>query len=158
MLAAAGRLSATMSKEQVLKVLDSYSGAGIVWGAEFLVPPALAACLARDLSGLGAMIVGANFWSYVDRHRGWAKELVGVDIPVHEFIPWDEMTPEKNLAVVEDFLANKVPEDADLISFIFRDDEWYDWMEVWRARWARVSPLTPKPPTEQARTQDEDRA
>ncbi len=103
------------------------------------------------------MIVGADFWSYVDRQRGSVKELVGVDIPVHEFIQWDEMTPDKNLAVVEEFLSDKVPEDADLISFIFRDDEWYDWMEEWTARWARAPVPSSKPPTEESRTHNEDR-
>lgn len=124
-----------MSREQLCALLDKYRAVGVVRRVEFLVPPGEAVRFARDLAALGAVIVGADFWSYVDRQRGWVMELVGADLPVDQYIPWADMTPAKNLVIVEDWLVNKLFEGTDLVSFLWKDNEWYDWMEECLSHW-----------------------
>jgi hypothetical protein len=116
----------SMDRERLAQLIKSYRAVGVVHGREFLLPPSDAISFARDLSDLGLVITGADFWCYVDKEKGWIKQLVGADIPVEKQVPWEEMTPKRNLHVVESFLVNELPEETDLVSFLFKDPEWDD--------------------------------
>ena len=115
-----------MDRERLVKLIESYRAVGVIHGREFLLPPSDAISFARGLSDLGLVIAGADFWCYVDKEKGWIKQLVGADIPVEKQVPWEEMTAKKNFRIVESFLMNELPEETDLVSFLFKDPEWDD--------------------------------
>lgn len=115
-----------MTEEQIDRLREKYLPLGIVWGGEFLLPPNEAIRLLREFAEMGVVVVACDLWRYVDRSKGWIVSLLGAGHGVgNDRVA--SVTAEGGAAVVEDFLVNHLPPDAELVSFLYRDVDANDW-------------------------------
>lgn len=105
---------------------EKYRPFGTVKGGEFLLPPEDALHLLRDLAEMGVVVVGCDLWRYIDRSKGLIVSLLGAGTSV-ENDEYASVTAQEGAALVEDFLLNHLPPDAELVSFLYRDVDVNDW-------------------------------
>jgi hypothetical protein len=99
---------------------SKYSSHLIKRGSSLLLPPRIAPAFVEDLAAINELILGCDGWHFVDKLKDYLVQDLAVELSVDEFIPWNEMTAQKNAIVVQTFIEN-LPTSIDLISFNLND-------------------------------------
>jgi hypothetical protein len=109
----------TLSIEQIA---EKYRKHAIKKGSEFLFGIDASLSLIDDLGQNGILVAGCSLWKYVDRDKNWIVELLGAGFSGGEW----PTTAERAAMDLKRFLSTDLPEDTELVSFIFDDISVYD--------------------------------
>jgi hypothetical protein len=115
-----------MAKEELLQIANKYRALAIFKGGEFLLQPSQMVEYIDDLSNAGVLIYGCNLWRYLDPSKDPNRivELIGAGINVTRGRTKDNLlSVEQSAEIVRDFVKNKLPEDAELVSLTAEDDD-----------------------------------
>ncbi len=106
-----------MNNQSLSELANQYRPHGIKKGGEVLFEPEKALLFLEDLSRNNVMVVGCDLWKYVDKEKGWLVELLGAGFLVNELVT--DINEATNL--IKQFIKEKLPDDAELVSLIFQD-------------------------------------
>lgn len=117
-----------MKKEDIQYITEKYLHRGVIKGGEFLLPPKYIIQLIEDLANAGILIVGCDLWRYLDQSKDPKRivALVGAGMLVEDPDLPETMSSELSAKQIKDFVINRMPKDAELVSLIFMDSEIYD--------------------------------
>jgi hypothetical protein len=118
-----------MATQALIQTLNKYITEGVIKGNELLLPPNGAISFLDDLTKIGVWVTGYELWKYVDRDHDPERivNLLGAGS-----ILSDEQLENKELNIldvrhsIKNSIFERFPPDADLVSFIFLDEEIYN--------------------------------
>jgi len=104
-------------------LLEKYIPLGILKGVEFLLPPEVAIPFVDDLVARNVKINGCDLWKYIDRKNNQIVALLGAGMMMHDA---NKETVHGRGEAVKNYIQNHLPEDAQLVSLIYDEDDIYD--------------------------------
>lgn len=110
-------------REDIRKIFNKYIPPGIVKGVEFLLPPETAISFIDDLVGYHVKINGCDLWKMIDGKTNQIVALLGAGTMLHDA---DKETIQSRGETVKDYIRNHLPEDAQLVSLIYAEDDIYE--------------------------------
>lgn len=117
-------------REELVNTFNKYLPYGIIWGTELLFPPEVATALIDDLVKNKVRITGCDLWRYVDpvEHPDWIVEILGAGDLADSIYNAEKGTVEGNAEIMKEFIQHHLPEDAQLVSFIYDVGEIYEYI------------------------------
>jgi hypothetical protein len=115
-----------MISKDVEQIFRHFASSGIIWGSELLLSKYMIFPFINALSECGVIINGCDLWRFVDPDKNPHNivSLLGAGFVIDDNDPLADKV-ENNAKIVKEFIKRKLPEDAELISLIFRDLEIY---------------------------------
>lgn len=113
-----------MKKELVID-LHNYIREGIIWGTELLFLPDKAIEFITILASHRERILGCELWRFLEDDKSSKKivALLGAGLLIES--PRSG-TIEENALITREFIANRLPEDAELVSLLYENGDIYD--------------------------------
>jgi hypothetical protein len=108
-----------MDNGRLREAVAKYSRRGVIRSTDFLLPPPDAAALVGDLADLGILIVGCDLSRYVNASKTATVELAMAGNVINNRLRSQDT--RWNAKVIQAFLAEELPADADLVSFVYAD-------------------------------------
>lgn len=103
--------------EALEQLIDRYHPLGIVKAEELLLHPEDAVSLANELEKKGILILGVDFWYYIDNKI--VENPSSLDL--------SEIKNVKTSArLVEEFITNQLPEKTAFVSFVLEEDRIFE--------------------------------
>ena len=114
-----------MFDERLLLLAAEYRNRGIPKYGELLLDPNDALELLMELTQLEVLVIGCGCWKYVEWEEQTAYELPGGGCSPELEIPFLEMTPTANAAIITKFIRERefLNYQFDLIAFRFNELE-----------------------------------
>jgi hypothetical protein len=113
--------------EEIKRIFNEFLPKGIILSHEFLGKPELMIQLLDTLTGANSSdIVDCDLWKYLeDENPDQIIQLLGEGLSAYRNKYYQKKNKENlsSIEMVRDFIKNYLPEDAQLVSFIYDDSE-----------------------------------